>query len=244
MAYSALLRGLVAALMASTLALIVGFSAPTAEAASRPWQGTVIVSSAKVRSAPNSKAPVVATIPAGKTVTVVEWVSGEEVDKTNTTWAVLDDGEYVYSAAIQKIPPAGPPERPQGVSFPGRWIDVNITEQVLTAYEGNKPVRTMVISAGRPEYPSPQGTFRIQRRAESVTMDSANLPWVRDTYRLENVHYAQYFNEFGAALHEAYWKTPESFGIPTSHGCVGMPLAEARWLWNWADMGTPVHLHP
>ena len=32
-------------------------------------------------------------------------------------------------------------------------------------------------------------------------------------------------------------------GYPTSHGCVGMPLAAARFFWNFASVGTPVTVH-
>jgi lipoprotein-anchoring transpeptidase ErfK/SrfK len=28
-----------------------------------------------------------------------------------------------------------------------------------------------------------------------------------------------------------------------SHGCLGLSLADSRWLWDWADIGTPVAIH-
>lgn len=243
--YSALPRGLGAPLLASVLVFMaVLLWSSSATAAPKPWQGTVAAEPLNVRSAPHSTAPKVAILRQGQPITVLGWVSGEEIEPTNNVWAMLGEGQYVYSGLIRRSPPEGPPPVPNGVSFQGRWIDVNITQQLLTAYEGSQPVRVMVISSGQPDYPSPQGVFRILRRVHNATMDSRSLPWVRDSYRLENVLYTQYFNEFGAALHLAWWKKEGSFGIPTSHGCVGMPLEEAEWLWNWAQLGTPVYIHP
>ncbi|MHB0871125.1 MAG: L,D-transpeptidase [Chloroflexota bacterium] len=233
-----------AGLPAVVAALVVLLAMPPdAAEASAPWQGSVIGGRANVRSAPNATAPIVNVIPQGEQVTVATWVTGQEVDPTNDTWAQLGEGRYVYSAVIQKDRPAGPPPLPDGVQYQGRWIDVNVTEQLLTAYEGAKPVHMMVISSGRPEYPTPMGSFTILKRVYNETMTSASVPWVRDSYNLKDVLFTQYFTGQGAALHLAYWKTPESFGIPTSHGCVGMPYKEAEWLWNWARVGTPVYVH-
>ena len=152
-------------------------------------------------------------------------------------------GGYVYSSLIRRELPKTPPAPPEGAGFAGRWIDVDITQQVLTAYEGSTPVHVALISSGRPDYPSPQGTFRILKRVYNETMTSATLPWVRDSYRLENVLFTQYFNGYGAALHLAWWKEEGSFGVPTSHGCVGLSHEDAEWLWNWASVGVPVSIH-
>lgn len=230
------------AAVATALAALTATPPCPAEAAA-PWKGFVNAGIARVRSAPNASAPIVEVLPQGTTITVAGWVTGQEVDPTNDTWAVLGDGRFVYSAVIQKNEPAGPPPVPGGVRYRGRWIDVNVTEQVLTAYEGATPVQVMVISSGRPEYPTPIGEFTILKRVYNETMTSATLPWVRDNYELKDVLFTQYFTAEGAALHLAYWKTRESFGVPTSHGCVGMPYEEAEWLWNWASEGTPVYIH-
>ena len=244
MVYSTRLCGYVM-LFALAFSFFVALSCPApADAAEKPWQGTVSTDVLRVRSSPSSKASQVAVLERGQPIAVVGWVTGEEIEPTNNIWAVLGEGRYIYSGYIRRDPPQGPPPLPEGVSFDGKWIDVNLTQQLLTAYEGSKPVHVMAISSGRPEYPSPQGLFHILRRVQNATMDSQTTPWVHDSYRLENVLYTQYFNEYGAALHLAYWKSEDSFGIPTSHGCIGMPLKEAEWLWYWAQLGTPIYIHP
>jgi lipoprotein-anchoring transpeptidase ErfK/SrfK len=59
-------------------------------------------------------------------------------------------------------------------------------------------------------------------------------------YNLSHVHETQYFDDQGDALHENYWTPVAQFGIPHSHGCVGLKPADAQWFWNWATIGVPV----
>ena len=41
-------------------------------------------------------------------------------------------------------------------------------------------------------------------------------------------------------IHAAPWR-PE-FGRPDSHGCVTLSEADAGWLFNWAEVGTPIFI--
>lgn len=234
----------VSMVLAGLMMSVLLAASPSGTEAAGMWQGFVKVDQANVRSAPSASAPVVSTLSRGDTITVAGWVSGEEVETENNTWAHLITGGYLYSGTITRSKPATPPPLPTGPISSGKWIDVNTTQQILTAYVGSTPVHIAVVSTGRPDYPTPTGTFRILSRVANATMDSNSVPWVRDHYRLENVLFTQYFTQYGAALHEAWWKSDDSFGIPTSHGCVGMPYAEAQWVWNWAAIGVPVYVHP
>jgi lipoprotein-anchoring transpeptidase ErfK/SrfK len=63
-------------------------------------------------------------------------------------------------------------------------------------------------------------------------------------YRLEDVLFTQYFTDRGHALHFAWWRTEETIGRPGSHGCVNLLLDDARFFWDWAELGTPVYVHP
>jgi lipoprotein-anchoring transpeptidase ErfK/SrfK len=55
------------------------------------------------------------------------------------------------------------------------------------------------------------------------------------------VLYTQYFTNEGHALHLNYWRPDHYFGrIPSSHGCVGMRLADAEFFWRFASIGTRI----
>lgn len=115
----------------------------------------------------------------------------------------------------------------------GRWIDINLRTQRLTAYEGNTPVFSALISSGLPGTPTVVGRFRIYIKLVSTRMRGPG-------YDLPGVPYTMYFYR-GYGIHGTYWHN--NFGHPMSHGCVNMRTQDAAWLFNWASVGTLVVTH-
>lgn len=214
------------------------------------WVGRVIGSELIVRSAPSLSAAILRDLPTGAIVHVSGWVQGDEVVPGDWTWAQLSDGGYSYTEALQIIPPKAVPPPPANHPS-GRWVDVNRLHQTAVAYEGDTPVHLAIVSTGSPGWETPVGTFAIQRRVANETMTGASLnnlgldAWhsAHATYDLKGVLDTQYFDDSGDALHDNYWLPASRFGVPHSHGCVGMQLADANWFWNWADVGVPVVIH-
>lgn len=130
-----------------------------------------------------------------------------------------------------------PVVRPLGVTENERWIDVDLSSQTLSAYEGNGLVYSSLISSGIWQYPTVTGQFRIWVRYRSQTMDGRRLGY---DYYLPNVPYVMYFYE-DYALHGTYWHN--NFGTPMSHGCVNMRTSDAEWIFNWSSLGTLVNVH-
>jgi lipoprotein-anchoring transpeptidase ErfK/SrfK len=200
------------------------------------------------RKAPNRSQPPVGELKAGTPVEVVDWIAGEEVESHNNTWAELSDGTYVFSTSLRRNPVLDAPSLPAEAPTEGRWIDVNLSQQIATAYEGRTAVRTTLISSGRPGWETPTGVFPVLRRIEKETMDGATLVGqgpngTGASYKVENVRYVQYFTSDGAAIHENYWRRPATFGMPGSHGCIGIAPADAAWFWEFAAVGTPLVIH-
>jgi hypothetical protein len=115
----------------------------------------------------------------------------------------------------------------------GRWVDVDLGDQTLTAYDGPDPVMTFFVSTGTAAHPTVLGQFRIWVKLESTRMTGPG-------YDLEDVPYTMYFYE-GYGLHGAYWHN--NFGTPMSHGCVNLSPTDAEWLFNFANVGTLVNIH-
>jgi lipoprotein-anchoring transpeptidase ErfK/SrfK len=131
----------------------------------------------------------------------------------------------------------GGPIMPASILPGEKWIDVNLTTQILRAYEGDKLVLETPISSGRPPYYTVTGQFRIYLRYDMQTMDGRSLGF---DYVTSDVPHVQYF--YGNfALHGAYWHN--NFGTPVSHGCVNLNLTDAAWLYQWATYGTLVNVH-
>ena len=111
-----------------------------------------------------------------------------------------------------------------------RWIRVDLSEQLLFAYERDKPVRAFVISSGLPRTPTVTGEFRIRMKVRSQTMSGGSEEF-GNAYSLPNVQWVQYFHQ-DYGFHGTYWHN--NFGNPMSHGCVNMTNTDAKWLFDWA----------
>ena len=113
-------------------------------------------------------------------------------------------------------------------AYPGeKWIEVDVTAQQVTAWEGNVPVFSFIASTGMSNTPTVAGEFHIYWKLESALMTGPG-------YYLPEVPYTMYF--FGGyALHGTYWH--DNFGQPMSHGCVNLETGNAQKLFEWA---TPI----
>src|SRR6266567_2709538 len=136
---------------------------------------------------------------------------------------------------------------PSDVGQHEHWVDVNLSKQVTVAVDGTTPVRAIYVTTGMPGWETPAGTFRVMYRIEDETMKSSALGIPIDSddgYDLEHVMYTQYFTNQGHALHDNWWRPDSVFGgRATSHGCVGMELADAKFLWDFLAVGGRVVIH-
>lgn len=117
-------------------------------------------------------------------------------------------------------------------------IVVDISEQMIYAFDGNSIFMKEPASTGLKDTPTPRGTFFIFRKTPSRYMQGP-IPEVSDQYYdLPGVPWDLYFTQGGAVIHGAYWH--DQFSKPWSHGCVNLPVDTAKKLYQWADVGIPV----
>jgi lipoprotein-anchoring transpeptidase ErfK/SrfK len=114
--------------------------------------------------------------------------------------------------------------------------------QNLKAMQGDMQVLQDLVTAGTQGTTKP-GFYRILRRVYNETMDSRTIPGLADSYNLKDVLFTQYFTGDGAAIHYNWWGPPRGFGMPGSHGCLGMRYDGSKFLWDWATVGTPIVIH-
>ncbi|WP_394825059.1 L,D-transpeptidase [Pendulispora albinea] len=125
-------------------------------------------------------------------------------------------------------------ERPQEVAADERWIDVDLASQTLTAYVGNRPVYTTLVSTGRgtpgSDTATPKGSHRVWVKLATTNMNNLEREDADRRYSIEDVPYVQFFDR-GVALHGAFWH--KDFGRVHSHGCVNLAPLDAEWFFNW-----------
>jgi lipoprotein-anchoring transpeptidase ErfK/SrfK len=114
-----------------------------------------------------------------------------------------------------------------------RWIDVDLTNQRVYAYEGDTIVNSFIVSTGTSRTPTVTGKFKVYIRLLSGSMRGPG-------YFLPDVPYIMYFHK-SYGLHGTYWHN--NFGTPMSHGCVNLSIGDAAWLYNWSYLGTVVNVH-
>ena len=142
-------------------------------------------------------------------------------------------GQELRVSGEPTAPPAPAAIAPVDPTATGRWIEVDLSDQVLLCWEGATLARRVIVSTGLPYTPTPTGRYTIQTKYLATPMSGPG-------YYLPNVPHTMYFYR-GYAIHGAYWHN--NFGQPMSHGCINLPLGDAAWVYNFASIGTPVVIH-
>lgn len=157
----------------------------------------------------------------------------------------LPDGNFLRVGQVLTItkgtaqnnnPPNATPSVPLG-KFGPKWVDIAINSQTMVAYEGQTPVYTAKVSTGAPRRPTVEGTYRIYAKYRTQNMQGGTGA---EYYSQPNVPYVMYFYS-AYALHGANWHN--NFGQPVSQGGVNLPEEAARWMYEWAPIGTMVVSH-
>jgi lipoprotein-anchoring transpeptidase ErfK/SrfK len=165
-----------------------------------------------------------------------------------TEEVVIDGRSYVHTAddtyvRFSDLRMAEPQPVPKDLGGTDRWIDVDLAKQLLVAYEGERPVFTTLVSTGRrgtkdEPFETPPGTYRVQTKHISTSMDGNTAS--DGNYSIQDVPWALFFHG-NYAIHGAFWHN--GFGSRRSHGCVNLPVADARWLFWWVGPELPDGWH-
>ena len=144
----------------------------------------------------------------------------------------VGENEWIRAADVRVFQPAPAPALLQKGE---RWIDVDLDNQILVAFEGDIPVYATMVSTGGKDTPTETGIYRMWVKESEADMKGLNG---EDPYSVATVPWTQFFSpEKGLALHTAYWH--DQFGVKRSHGCVNLAPRDARWLYFWSDPQVP-----
>lgn len=161
------------------------------------------------------------------TVDILETVKVED-----SLWHRIGDDQYVHGSYVRVIYPVA---RPAEVTADERWVAVDLAQQVLSAYEGDKMVYATLVSTGRPPFFTPKGLNRVWIKLQTAAMEGGAVE-KNDYYYLQDVPWIMYFAR-DVGLHGAFWH--DRFGYPSSHGCVNLSPKDAQWLFDWTTPQLP-----
>jgi cell division protein FtsB len=136
-------------------------------------------------------------------------------------------------------------------------VVVSLYEQAMRVYQNGKLVNAFLVTTGRPERPSPPGTWWVEGK-KSPTVFKATVPqsspyWYPDT----PINYAMQYHSDGYFLHDSWWRSDygpgtnfphqdssgDSFSSYGSHGCVNIAKDNAAWLYNFVEVYSTVLIY-
>ncbi|MCK5491230.1 MAG: L,D-transpeptidase family protein [Candidatus Pacebacteria bacterium] len=120
----------------------------------------------------------------------------------------------------------------------GKYIDINIENQVMTLFEDGMKVNQFLISSGKYWMPSPLGTFSVKRKELNHWSTSYGL-WMPYSMNFLGPYY----------IHELpYWPNgyregENHLGVRVSHGCIRLGVGSAKYVFDWSEIGTAIYIH-
>jgi hypothetical protein len=165
---------------------------------------------------------------------VVQVYDVQTVDSVE--WVMIGPDEWLEGRLVGVVTPRRSP--PEGV-ITARWIEINLAEQTLAAYENGQMVFASMVATGLDPFWTRPGLFQIYDKLDETVMRGTFEADQSDFYYLEDVPWTMYFDD-ARALHTAYWRA--RFGFEQSHGCVNLSPGDAHWLYDWAQLGDAVYV--
>ncbi len=166
-----------------------------------------------------------------------------------TAWAIvqanhLANPNFIYVGQRLVIPggaspaPAAPAPQPSGGS---KRIVIDLSEQRLYVYQAGQLLYKWVVSTGMPGADTIPGHFKVLTKLPNAYAYTWGLqmPYWLGIYwagSLQNGIHALPIMANGQLLWEGY------LGQRVSYGCIILNTENARTLYNWAEVGTPVDI--
>lgn len=189
----------------------------------------------------------------------VHWVEALEegpsmADYSGAWYRIYDELDsnvsyYVPAIHLRILPPSYFDPISPDIAYEDKLIEVNLTTQMLYAYEYGRSVFQTNISSGIRggglsgakgiSTTTPNGKFTVIDKYPSKhmgysffsTSKGGDVSTDESGYVLPGVPWSTFFTEVGHAFHGAYWH--ENFGTEMSHGCINMRSHEANWIFRW-----------
>lgn len=125
----------------------------------------------------------------------------------------------------------------QDILTTDKLITVDTGKQRLFAWEGGKLLQEFKVSTGMRYTPTVKGSFKIRTKIPLQNMKGNYPPY--EPYFRKDVPNVMYFYQ-AYAIHGVYWHS--LFGSRASHGCVNLSVADSKWIFDWAQVGTRVEV--
>lgn len=119
----------------------------------------------------------------------------------------------------------------------GKYIDISISNQVMTLFENGIKDNGFLISSGTYGMPTPLGTFSVRNKRKNVWSSYGLwMPYCMNFYGGYFIHELPYWPN-------GYREGTNHLGMRVSHGCIRLGIGPAKYVYNWSEIGTPIYIH-
>lgn len=170
------------------------------------------------------------------------WITDVVVNRNEKSiWYKIYDRQiqesfYVPSHEMRVIPSSELGPLSPEVREENKYIFVDLANQFVTAFEGEKPVLMVRCSSGSKGTTTPTGEFHTFHKGPSIHMTNQGDA-VANIYDLPGVPWVSFFTGTGAGFHGTYWHN--DYGRPRSHGCVNLTPSDAKFIYRWTRPEVP-----
>jgi lipoprotein-anchoring transpeptidase ErfK/SrfK len=163
--------------------------------------------------------------PAHSTVALSVGVLSMDLETGPAVIGVANISDHTFTVSVDGVE-AGPPPPLPAPHHRRHWGE-----------EGVMPA-----SMGRPEFPTPVGSYTVLSKDRSVVMDSSSVGIPIDDPQgyLLTVDYAVRITSRGLFVHSAPWAVNSLGYENVSHGCISLSPEDAEWYYNTVNVGDPV----
>jgi lipoprotein-anchoring transpeptidase ErfK/SrfK len=173
------------------------------------------------------------------------WISGIAKDYKGNFWYSFPDDKwgftyYANPTHFHFVTQSEQSPISANVDADDKRLEVNLSKQVVIAYEQEKPVFMARTATGARfsdgDFSTPTGKYMTNRKRPSRHM-AAGDPAAPSSYDLPGVPWISYLTKMGISFHGTYWHN--DFGKPRSHGCLNLSIPAARWIYRWSLPSVP-----
>lgn len=127
-----------------------------------------------------------------------------------------------------------------------QYIEIDISQQKLFTFKNGNIVKTYRVSTGK-DYPTPVGSFKILNKT-GLGFSSIYNVWMpywmgfefsKELHAYFGIHELPYFYSGRNKIQ----RPREFIGAPNTGGCVALDIGDAKEVYQFADIGTPVVIY-
>jgi lipoprotein-anchoring transpeptidase ErfK/SrfK len=136
----------------------------------------------------------------------------------------------------------------------GKVVVVSLYGQAMRVYTDGQLVKSFLVTTGTSAHPSLPGVWWVEQKESPAIFKSIIPEGQPGHYPDTPVKYAILYHTGGYNLHDSWWRNEygpgtqfphaDSSGNQSayegSHGCINVPSDDARWLYGYVNVGTPV----